>query len=131
MKMAADLVSTVQKMRPFVPAKDFEASKRFYADLGFTVTPRDEGVADAALGPYGFLLQNYYVPEWAGNFMMHLLVSDLAAWWERIAALDLPARYGVPEPKPPRLESWGLNVAYVIDPSGVLWHIAELPSQSG
>jgi len=42
---------------------------------------------------------------------MHLLVGDLDAWWEHIVSLDLPARYGMPEPTAPKLEPWGLNVA--------------------
>jgi hypothetical protein len=62
--------------------------------------------------------------------MMHLLVRDLDIWWKHVSALDLPARYDVPEPKPPKLESWGLRVAYLVDPSGVLWHIAERPAHS-
>jgi hypothetical protein len=48
----------VVAMRPFVPAKDFDTSQRFYTDA-------------------------------------------------------------------PTLQPWGLVVAYVWDPSGVLWHIAE------
>jgi len=42
---------------------------------------------------------------------------------------DLAARYGVENPRAPKLEPWGLTVAYVFDPSGVLWHFAELPSK--
>jgi len=37
----------------------------------------------------------------------------------------LPAKFGVPEPKPPVLQPWGLRVAYLVDPSGVLWHVAQ------
>jgi hypothetical protein len=39
--------------------------------------------------------------------------------------LDLGSRYEVRAPVPPRLEPWGLRVAYIFDPSGVLWHLAE------
>lgn len=60
--------------------------------------------------------------------MMHVLVTDLKSWWEHIASLDLAGRYSVGAPRPPRLESWGLNVAYVYDPAGVLWHFAEEPT---
>ena len=58
---------------------------------------------------------------------MHLLVKNADAWWSRIAALDLARRYGVQAPAAPELQPWGLVVAYVFDPSGVLWHIAEEP----
>lgn len=38
-------------------------------------------------------------------------------------SLDLPAKFGVPVPKPPMMQPWGLRIAYVVDPSGVLWHV--------
>lgn len=122
------LASTVKTMRPFVPAKDIAASEKFYADLGFTVRDLGDKLFDVRLGDQAFLLQNYYVEEWAGNFMMHLMVDDIGRWWQHIASLDLAARYGVSEPRPPKRESWGLDVIYVVDPSGVLWHIAQDPA---
>jgi catechol 2,3-dioxygenase-like lactoylglutathione lyase family enzyme len=125
----SDLAATVKALRPFVPAKNFDISKRFYSDLGFEVDPLGDGLAEIHLGRHSFLLQDYYVEQWAGNFMMHMLVDDLNAWWDHIAALDLPSRYGVDSPRAPKMEDWGLTVAYVFDPSGVLWHIAELPAR--
>jgi uncharacterized glyoxalase superfamily protein PhnB len=77
------------------------------------------------LGPFAFLLQEYDVPGFAGNFMMQLLVNDLDAWWRRIESLDLAARYGVRPPRPPAVQPWGLTVSYVVDPTGVLWHIVQ------
>jgi uncharacterized glyoxalase superfamily protein PhnB len=70
-------------------------------------------------------LQRYYKKEWAKNCMMQMMVDNLDAWWEHIEALDLPKRFGVPPPKAPAMQPWGLRVGYVWDPSGVLWHIAE------
>jgi hypothetical protein len=115
-------------LRPFVPAKDFPTSLRFYTDLGFHAVTLGDGLASMNLGPFGFVLQAYDVPGFAENFMMHLLVRDVDAWWQRIAALDLAGRYGVPAPRAPKLEPWDLVVAYVWDPTGVLWHIAEDPA---
>ncbi|HEV7925286.1 MAG TPA: glyoxalase, partial [Verrucomicrobiae bacterium] len=62
------------------------------------------------------------------NFMMQLLVDDLDAWWTHIQSLNLPSTFGVPAPKPPAMQPWGLRIAYVIDPAGVLWHIAQRPT---
>ena len=121
------LADRIIALRPFVPGKDFEVSKRFYGDLGFQVVPLGDNIADVSIGAFAFLLQDYFVQVWADNFVMHMLVHDLDRWWANIAALDLPARYGVRAPVPPRLEPWGLRVAYVFDPSGVLWHFAEEP----
>jgi uncharacterized glyoxalase superfamily protein PhnB len=56
---------------------------------------------------------------------MQLMVDDLDAWWAHINALDLRSTFGVPAPKPPAMQPWGLRVAYVVDPSGVLWHVAQ------
>ena len=111
--------------RPFLPAKDFATSKRFYALLGFALELDAPDVAIFRMGTSSFLLQKYYQKEWAENFMMQLMVDDLDAWWRRIESLDLPAQFGVSPPKPPAKQPWGLEVAYVVDPSGVLWHIAE------
>jgi predicted enzyme related to lactoylglutathione lyase len=110
--------------RPFLPAKDFELSKRFYETLGFEKVLDDE-VAIFNAGSGGFILQNYYQKEWAENFMMQLVVDDLDAWWEHITALDLPGQFGVPAPKAPAMQPWGLCITYLVDPSGVLWHIAQ------
>jgi predicted lactoylglutathione lyase len=125
-----DLVGTVKALRPFVPAKDFEISKQFYADLGFRVEPLGDSIAAMHLGPHSFLLQDFYVEEWANNFVMHMLVDNLDAWWEHLTSLDIASRYGVKSPRAPKLESWGLIVAYMFDPAGVLWHIAALPAKN-
>jgi catechol 2,3-dioxygenase-like lactoylglutathione lyase family enzyme len=110
--------------RPFLPARDFAASKRFYERLGFEKL-LDGEVAIFAIGATSFILQNYYDPGWAGNFMMQLMVDDLDAWWQHIETLDLAAAFGVRPPSAPALQPWGLRVAYVVDPAGVLWHVAE------
>lgn len=125
MPSPGDLAQTVKAMRPVIPSKDFAISKRFYEDLGFQSNRLTDRLAEMSLGAFAFLLQDYYVREWADNVVMHMHVSDVARWWNHIASLDLPARYGVTTRAPQR-EEWGL-VAGVIDPSGVLWRIAEIP----
>jgi hypothetical protein len=124
---SSDLNSSIVSMRPFLPARNFENSQRFYEALGFRATPLGDSLAHMQLGDipgkFSFLLQDFYVKEFAENLMMHLLVRDLDGWWQHIASLDLAGRFGVRAPSPPKLESWGLRVAYVWDP-GVLWHLA-------
>lgn len=116
--------STTEIARPFLPAKDFEQSKRFYEALGFAKV-LDGEVAIFRIGPSSFILQNYFQKDWAENFMMQLMVDDLDAWWTHIVSLDLPAKFAVAAPRAPALQPWGMRVAYVFDPSGVLWHVAE------
>ncbi len=120
-------------LRPFVPAQDFETSLRFYADLGFREYRLGETMASMHLGPFAFILQGGKtdVKDFASHFMMHLLVKDADAWYARIEKLDLAGRYGVQAPAPPKLQPWGLAVAYVWDPAGVLWHIAKDPDGGG
>lgn len=110
--------------RPFLPTKDFDTSKRFYEALGFEMV-LDSEVAIFRAGSGGFLLQRYYQKDWAGNFMMQLMVDDLDAWWSHIESLDLARNFGVPQPKPPAVQPWGLRIVFLVDPAGVLWHIAE------
>jgi len=118
------ILSGTEVVRPFLPAKDFEVSKAFYEALGFEKV-LDGDVAIFEVGPSGFILQQYYQQQWAQNCMMQLMVDDLDAWWAHIQALDLPGRFGVQAPRPPAMQPWGLRIAYVVDPSGVLWHVAE------
>ena len=113
-----------ESARPFLPARDFELSKRFYEALGFEKL-LDGEVAIYRMGHSTFLLQRHYQKEWAENFMLQLMVDDLDSWWAHLQSLDLPGRFGVPPPKAPAMQPWGLRIAYVVDPSGVLWHVAQ------
>ena len=122
--MSSTVPSGSESARPFLPTRDFELSKGFYEALGF-VKELDGEVAIFRVGSGSFLLQRYFQEEWAANFMMQLLVDDLDAWWARIESLDLPRRFGVPAPKAPAMQPWGLRIAYLVDPAGVLWHVAQ------
>lgn len=113
-----------ERIRSFMPTRDFDLSKRFYEALGFEKV-LDSEVAIFNAGSGGFILQRHFQEDWAGNLMMSLMVDDLDAWWAHIESLDLPGRFCVPPPRPPAMQSWGLRVAYVVDPSGVLWHVAQ------
>ena len=120
---ASNLGGTVKAMRPVVPARDYENSKRFYLDLGFRPLQLAERLFEMQLGTFSFILQDYYVEGWANNFVMHVLVTDLERWWQHISCLDLPGRYSV-KTLPPKQESWGV-VAGVVDPCGVLWRFTQ------
>ena len=124
--MSVDAVSlsrTVRAMRPTVPALDFDVSKRFYVELGFQPRPLTDRLVEMQLGVFSFILQAYYVREWADNFVVHVTVSDIGLWWDHIMSLDLPARYGV-KIQAPEPQGWAM-VAGVTDPSGVLWRFAD------
>ncbi len=116
--------SGTEAARPFLPSQDFALSKRFYEALGFEKI-LDSEVAIFRIGATAFILGQHYQKDWAGNFMMQLMVDDLDAWWTHIQSLDLPAKFGVRAPTAPETQPWGIRIAYVVDPCGVLWHIAQ------
>lgn len=118
------------EIKAFVPAKDFELSKRFYTDLGFSVRWAADHLAYVHAGNSSFMLQNFYVKEFAENLMMHLLVKDVDAWWQHVEAKQIAETYGV-RVNPPEDRPWGMRDFTVDDPTGVLWRIAQnLPQNS-
>jgi uncharacterized glyoxalase superfamily protein PhnB len=121
-------MSQVLGLRPFVPARDFALSRRFYQELGFVASYADDQIALLDLDGSGFILQNFYLKEFADNCMIQLLVRDVDQWWRRVNAGELVAAFGVREPRAPALQSWGMRVGFLFDPSGVLWHVAESAS---
>ncbi len=118
--------SPVTDLRAFVPTKDAELSKQFYTDLGFTINWSNDQIAELQIGAFRFLLQTFYVREHAENFMMSLSVEDADAWWEHIQRQELTKKYPGMTSKPPEKQPWGLRVLFLIDPSGVLWHITDM-----
>jgi hypothetical protein len=63
-----NLGDTVKAMSPMVPAKNYETNKRFYLDLGFRPQQLSERLFEMQLGTFSFILQDYYVEDWANNF---------------------------------------------------------------
>jgi catechol 2,3-dioxygenase-like lactoylglutathione lyase family enzyme len=116
-------MATVE-IKAFVPARDFGLSKRFYQDLGFTLAWSDDNLAYFRHGNSSFLLQNFFNEEAARNFMMHLLVEDLDAWWHHVQEHVLAEKYGV-KAEPPADRPWGMRDFVILDPTGVLWRIAQ------
>ena len=110
-------------IRPFVPSRDLDVSIAFYETLGFALGHRDDSIAIMEFEGAGILIQNYWVEEWAGNWMAQLFVRDIDAWWPRTDSLV--ERFGVRAPKAPAMQPWGIRVGFVVDPAGVLWHVAE------
>ena len=120
-------MSSIVALRPFVPARDYELSKRFYRALGFRATHEDEHVTILKLESFSFILQNFYVKELAENFMLQLMVRDVDAWWQNVNPERLTAEFDIKPPRPPAMQDWGLKVGFIFDPSPVLWHVADAP----
>ena len=114
----------VIELKPFVPARDFALSRRFYGELGFTERSEGGGIAHFLHDEASFLLQDFYNKELAENLMLHLLVADVDAWHARVASAGLAQRYGVKVSEIAQ-QPWRMRDFALWDPSGVLWRIAQ------
>jgi catechol 2,3-dioxygenase-like lactoylglutathione lyase family enzyme len=117
------------EVKAFVPAKDFDLSKRFYRDLGFDLAWADDHLAEFRHGDSSFLLQNFYNEVHAGNFMMHLLVEDVDAWWRHVRDQGLSASYGAHAEQP--VDRGNMRDFVLVDPTGVLWRVGQNLTKTG
>ena len=108
----------------FVPARDLPLSKQFYQDMGFTLPWSSDDLAYFHCGNSSFLLQNFYVKEHGDNFMIHLLVEDVEAWWRHVEAQKLTEKYSI-KAEPPSDKPWKIRDFTITDPTGVLWRIGQ------
>ena len=110
---------SINDLKVYMPAKDFEKSKRFYAALGFAMSEGWGGTADFELNGNRFRLQDYYVKDWADNFMVVMGVDDVEAWHRQARAIANSGEFGNIRIKTPETVGDAL-VLHVWDPSGVL-----------
>ena len=71
-----------------------------------------------------FLLQDFCAEALAENFMMHILVEDVDAWWEHVQRSNVVSKYGVTI-TPIEVQPWRMRDFCLFDPSGVLWRIGQ------
>ncbi len=117
----------VTDVRPFVPAQDFQQSLAFYTALGWTALWSDgEGLALLSLGGRQFMLQDFYVKDWAENSMLVVEVADAAAWYRHVERALADGDFGNARVAAPEQKDWGAVVTYVWDPCGVLLHFTQL-----
>lgn len=110
----------IKSMNVYVPAKDFEMSKLFYTALGFTLTEALGGSFDCRLGNSLFRLQNYYVKDWANNFMLQFDVDDANAWYEHVKPIIDGGEFGDARVMLPEAVTGDTIITHVVDPSVVL-----------
>jgi uncharacterized glyoxalase superfamily protein PhnB len=114
----------ITEIKAFVPSKNFETSKQFYKDIGFTMASEGGGVAYFHFDHVSFLLQDFCAEGFAENFMMHILVEDVDAWWSRVQESGVTAKYGV-KLSSIQAQPWRMRDFCLTDPSGVLWRIGQ------
>ena len=113
-----------KSIRPFIGAKNFELSRRFYADLGFEERVLSHNMSYFTTEGLGFYLQDAYVQDWIDNSMIFLEVEDVRRHWNQLLALELPTKYEGVKLTPIREYDWGRE-CFLHDPSGILWHFGE------
>lgn len=116
----------VSDLRPFIPARDFAQSKRFYASFGWDTRDVADGLALVRLADQQhFYLQDYYVREVAENCMLHATVADAQAWYGHVSSVLRNNDFPGARVQPPKLQPYGAIVTFVHDPAGVLLHLCQ------
>ncbi|MBU2933147.1 glyoxalase [Vibrio cyclitrophicus] len=108
----------VSEIKSFVPAKDFNLSKRFCQSIGFEVMSELHDISYLRHGSCAFLLQNFYEPAHCHNYMMHLLVEDVKSWSQHIQNSNVVSEFEVTVSEVVE-QPWGMLEFCIIDPSSV------------
>ena len=107
---------------PNLPSRDFEATSRFYGALGFVESWRDNGWMILRRG--GLTLEFFPFPDLEpleSSFSCCLRLDELERFYAACQATGLrEAHSGIPRIVPPRVESSGLRIAYMVDLDGSL-----------
>lgn len=110
-------------LAPFVPSgRDYEASRRLFAELGFEEEWENDGYAGFRNGEAQFILQRFDDEAFARNFMIAITVEDLDEWWRAVSQKQLEKTHPEFRIKPPTQFPWGREVHF-IDLAGVCWHV--------
>ena len=113
-------------IRPFIPAKDFALSKRFYAAIGWETHEVGPGLALVKIGDQQhFYIQNYYVKAVAENSMLHVTVESADDWHRHTASVLEGGGFPGARVQPPSKQPYGATVVFVHDPTGVLLHLCQ------
>ena len=112
---------------PNLPSRDFEATSRFYAALGFTETWRDASWMILKRG--ALKLEFFPYPDLdplTSSFGSCLRLDDLAAFYKVCLAAGLPeTSIGHPRLHPPKLDRSGLRIGALLDPDGTLLRLIQ------
>jgi catechol 2,3-dioxygenase-like lactoylglutathione lyase family enzyme len=112
---------------PNLPSREFDATSRFYAALGFTESWRDPGWMILRRGT--IQLEFFAFPDLdpaRSSFSCCLRLDNLDAFYADCKAAGIAETdTGWPRLRPPGLEGWGGRVGHVVDPDGTLLRIIE------
>ena len=112
-----------KSIRTFIGANNFEESRNFYKDLGFSeiVLPTNMSVFNID-DKLSFYLQKASVKDWIDNSMLFLEVENLEAYLSILKSKKLTKKYKNVRLSEIEVFHWG-KVFFLHDPSGILWQI--------
>lgn len=110
------------EIKAFVPARELAHSMAFYTQLGFEIPWSSDDLAYVRHGGTSFLLQQFFVAEHAGNFMMHLLVENADDWHRHVHESGVIERFQT-RVSAVADQPWDMRDFTLVDPAGVLWRI--------
>jgi hypothetical protein len=114
-------------LQPFVPAgKHFEKSKELFVALGFKVTWEGGGYAGFQRDNCKFILQEFYMKDFAENFMITVNVDSADEFYKEVKDKKLEEQFGI-KMSAPKDQPYGREVN-IIDIAGVCWHFVEPPA---
>ena len=111
-------------LQPFVPSgKDFEGTKQFFLELGFTIRWDDDDYISFDNNGCRFILQRFDNREFAENFMLTVGVENADEFRKMVIDKQLPQKFGI------RIgevsdQPYGREVN-IIDSAGVCWHFVQ------
>jgi catechol 2,3-dioxygenase-like lactoylglutathione lyase family enzyme len=133
LKRAIPLVQGVRFMvdraTPNLPSRDFTATARFYAALGFAESWRDAGWMILHRG--GLIVEFFRFPDLdpaTSAFGSCFRMDDVDGFFAVVLAAGIPeTTTGWPRAHRPRREDWGGRVGALIDPDGTLIRLVQEP----
>lgn len=112
---------------PNLPSRDFEATSRFYAALGFEESWRDQSWMILERG--GLTLEFFPYPDldpFTSSFGSCLRLDDLDGFYALCKSAGIPeGNTGHPRLHPPKTEHWGGRVGALLDPDGSLLRLIQ------
>ncbi|WP_439129430.1 glyoxalase [Polaribacter sp.] len=112
-----------KSIRPFIGANNFEESRRFYKDLGFSEVVLSETLSVFKVDEkLSFYLQKAYVKDWVDNTMLFLEVKNVEEYLEILKFKNLSEKFEKVKLSEIVNNDWGKEF-FLHDPSGILWHI--------
>lgn len=115
------MANQIKSIRPFIGAKNFEISRKFYRHLNFEETVITSKMSVFKTHNIAFYLQDAYVKDWVDNTMIFVEVEDVKTYHATLLSLALPENFEHVKLSSIRIEHWGSEF-FLHDPSGILWH---------